>query len=93
MEANKRGRSEANVKSKLKTSMAKMMAAMVALKIAEIAPAAAHPITQLRVAWFKCNKRDKFEAIPAPPETVGPSKPVEPPKPMVIGAVNKDANI
>ena len=50
MEANKRGRSEANVKSKLKTSIAKMMAAIGALKIAEIAAAAAHPISKLRVA-------------------------------------------
>ena len=37
--------------------------------------------------------RDKLEAILAPPDTVGPSRPAEPPNPMVIGAVKTEANI
>ena len=34
-----------------------------------------------------------LELIAAPVATVGPSKPTEPPKPTVMGAVNIDANI
>ena len=48
-EANSKGINEANVKSKLNTSTAKMIAAIGALKIEAIAPAAAQPISNVRV--------------------------------------------
>ena len=44
------GNNDAKVKSKLNTSTAKMMAAIGALKIDAIAPAAAQPISKVRVA-------------------------------------------
>jgi len=49
MEANSKGNMEAMVKSKLNTSMAKIMAAMGALKIEDMAPAAAQPISKFLV--------------------------------------------
>lgn len=48
-EANNKGMSDTKVRSKLKTSMAKIIAAMGALKIEAIAPAAAQPISKVRV--------------------------------------------
>ena len=91
--ANNKGKRDTSVRSRLKTSIAKIIAAIGALKIEDIAPAAAHPIKRFRVAWFKCNNLDKLDAILAPPETVGPSNPAEPPNPMVMGAVKTEANI
>ena len=48
-EANNNGIKEVNVKSRLNTSIAKIIAAMGDLKIEEIAPAAAQPINNIRV--------------------------------------------
>lgn len=48
-EAIKSGKSEAKVKSKLKTSIAKIIAAIGDLKIEAMAPAAAQAINKLRV--------------------------------------------
>ena len=56
-EAISNGRSDASVRSRLKTSTAKMIAAIGALKILDIAPAAAHPISKVRDAWFIKNIR------------------------------------
>jgi hypothetical protein len=51
-DAIKSGRSEAKVKSKLKTSTAKIIAATGDLNIDEMAPAAAHPINKVLVFLF-----------------------------------------
>ena len=51
-EAKSRGTIETNVRSRLNTSTAKIIAAMGALKIADIAAAPAHPINSVRVCWF-----------------------------------------
>ena len=81
------------MRSRLKTSMAKTMAAIGALKIEDMAPAAAQPISRVREAWFIWNIREMFEPMEAPVATVGPSSPTEPPKPTVIGAVIREAYI
>ena len=77
IDANKSGNIEAMVKSRLNTSIAKIMAAMGALKIDDMAPAAAHPIKRLRVDWFIWNILEMFELIAAPVDTVGPSTPTD----------------
>ena len=51
-DANNRGNMEAIVRSKLKTSIAKIIAAIGALKIEDNAPAAAQLINSVLVAWF-----------------------------------------
>ena len=83
IEANKSGIKEAIVRSNIKISMAKMVPAMGALKIAAIAPAAPHPINKVFVLKFKWKNLPKLEAIAAPVETIGASNPTEPPKPTV----------
>ena len=93
IDAKSNGNIEAIVKSKLKTSMAKIIAATGALNMDDNAPAAAQPINKLLVVWFKWNKRAMLELIAAPVATVGPSNPTEPPKPTVIGAVSIEANM
>ena len=93
IDANNNGNIDAIVKSKLNTSIAKIIAAMGALKIEDNAPAAAQPINKFLVVWFKWNNRATLELIAAPVATVGPSNPTEPPKPTVIGAVNTEAII
>ena len=87
MDAKSNGSIDAMVKSKLKTSMAKTIAAIGALKMDDIAPAAAQPISNVLVLWFKWNILERLELIADPVATVGPSNPTEPPKPTVIGAV------
>ncbi len=52
MEASSRGNRETMVSCRLKTSTANIMAAMGALKIEDMAPAAAQPISKFRVDWF-----------------------------------------
>jgi len=86
-----KGIMETRVRSKLKISIAKIIAATGALNKEDIAPAAAQPISNVRVAWFILNIRDKLELNDAPVATVGASSPTEPPKPTVSGAVNKEA--
>ncbi len=49
-EAMSSGRRDASVRSRLKTSIAKMIAAIGALKMLDIAPAAAHPMSKVRDA-------------------------------------------
>jgi len=92
-DANRRGNIDASVKSKLNTSIAKTIAAIGALKIEDMAPAAAQVINKLLVVWFIWNNREIFEPIAAPVATVGPSSPTDPPKPTVIGAVRIEPNI
>lgn len=92
-EAKSKGSRDAIVRSRLKTSIAKMIAAIGALKIEDIAPAAAQPINKVRVVWFMLNILEMFEPKDAPVATVGPSRPTDPPKPTVIGAVISEAYI
>ena len=51
-EASSNGSKEIKVRSRLKTSIAKIMAAMGALKMDDMAPAAAQPINRVRALWF-----------------------------------------
>ena len=93
MDASSNGTSETRVRSRLNTSMAKIIAAMGALKIQDIAPAAAHPSSSNLVAWFTLKNLDMFELMAVPVITVGLSRPTEPPKPTVSGALIAEANI
>ena len=52
MEASSKGNSETMVSCKPNTSTANIMAAMGALKMEDMAPAAAQPISKFRVDWF-----------------------------------------
>ena len=70
-----------------------MMAAMGALKMADMAPAAAQPISKVLEVWLRWKSLAIFELMAAPVATVGPSKPTEPPKPTVMGAVKSEPNI
>lgn len=70
-----------------------MIAAIGALKMEDMAPAAAQPINKVREAWFIRNILEMFEPSEAPVATVGPSSPTDPPKPTVIGAVINEAYI
>ena len=88
-----KGINEANVKSKLNISTANIMAANGALKIDDIAAAAAAPINNVREVWFKWNSLEMLEPIAALVATVGPSNPTDPPKPTVNGAVKIELNI
>src|SRR5690606_9645802 len=93
MDANNSGNKDDMVKSKLKTTIAKTIAAIGALKIEDMAPAAAHPINKFLVVWFMWNILEILDPIAAPVATVGPSSPTEPPKPTVRGAVKMEPNI
>ena len=84
---NNKGIKETKVKSRLNISIAKMIAAIGALKIEDIAAAAAAPINKVRVLLFKWNNLATLDPIAALVATVGPSYPTDPPKPTVIGAV------
>lgn len=66
---------------------------MGALKIEDMAPAAAQPIRRVLDAWFIKNSLEIFDPRDAPVATVGPSSPTDPPKPTVIGAVITEAYI
>ena len=78
---------------KRKTSIAKMIAAIGALKMDDMAPAAAQPINRVLEAWFIKKILEILEPSEAPVATVGPSNPTEPPKPTVMGAVITEAYI
>ena len=86
-EAIKSGNNEANVRSKLKISIAKMIAAMGDLKIDAIAPAEAQPIKRLLVFLSICNSLPIFELSAEADAIAGPKRPTDPPKPTVRGAV------
>ena len=80
---------EANVRSKLKTSIAKIIAAIGDLKIEAMAPAAAQAINKLLVFLSICNNRLKLELKAEADAIAGPKRPTDPPKPTVSGAVIK----
>ena len=63
------------------------MAAIGDLKIDAIAPAEAHPISKLLVFLSMWSKRLRLELIADADAIAGPSKPTDPPKPTVSGAV------
>ncbi len=88
-----KGTSETRVRSKLNTSTANIIAAIGALKIADIAPAAAAPKSIILVLEFMWNILAMFDPIAEPVATVGPSSPTDPPKPTVSGAVIIDPHI
>ncbi len=83
------GNKEANVRSKLNTSTAKMMAAIGDLKIDAIAPDAAHAINKLLVFLSMCSNLPKLELAAEADKIAGPNSPTDPPKPTVNGAVIK----
>ena len=77
------------VRSRLKTSTAKIMAAMGDWKTEAMAPAEAQAMSNERVFALICRKRDRFELRAAPEATAGPKSPTDPPNPTVRGAVIK----
>jgi len=83
----RRGKRDAKVKSKLNTSMAKIIAAIGDLKIDAIAPAEAHAIKRLLVFLSICKTLLKLELSAEAEAIAGASKPTDPPKPTVNGAV------
>ncbi|GAA4273819.1 hypothetical protein GCM10022258_31130 [Aquimarina gracilis] len=85
-EAKSKGSSEAKVRSKLNTSTANTNPAKGDLKTADIAPAAAQPISKKRVLPLTLNKVQISELNVDPDPIAGPKSPTEPPKPTVIGA-------
>ena len=86
-EAISRGSNEANVKSRLKTSIAKITAARGDLKLVAITPAAAQPISRVLVFLLICNNFPKLELAADAESMAGLNNPTEPPKPTVKGAV------
>lgn len=82
-----KGSSEANVKSRLKTSMAKITAARGDLKLVAITPAAAQPISRVLVFLFICNNFPRLELAADAESMAELNNPTEPPKPTVKGAV------
>ena len=89
IEAISSGSKEANVKSKLKTSTAKTIAAIGDLNIDAITPEVAQAINKVLVFLSTCNILPKFELIAEPDVIAGPNNPTEPPKPTVSGAIIK----
>ena len=81
------------VRSKLSTSITNKMPATGALKIDEKVPAVAAAISRLRCLMFKCSSRARLDPMAPPVRAEGPSKPAEPPKPTVTGAVMSDAKV
>ena len=77
------------VKSNVKTSTAKMMAAMGDWKMEAMAPADAQATKSVLVFASIWKNRLKLELTAEPDFTAGPNKPTEPPKPTVRGAVIK----
>ena len=87
MEANNNGNIDNMVKSRLKTSTAKIMAAMGDWNIDAMAPAEAQAISKDWVLLVMWNSWPKEELIADPEATAGPKSPVDPPNPTVSGAV------
>jgi len=77
------------VRSRLKTSTAKIMAAIGDWKIEAIAPAEAQAIRRDRVLALICNNLATLELIAAPEATAGPKSPTEPPKPPLTAQLPK----
>lgn len=71
--------------------MANIIAAIGALNRADIAPAAAQPISNVLEAWLKRKSLERLELMAAPVTTVGASSPTDPPNPTVMGAVIREA--
>ena len=69
------------------TSSANTIAAMGALKIADIAAAAEKPIIATICEWKWALLTGLFSGQAEPVTTVGPSSPRDPPKPTVSDAV------
>ena len=84
-----KGNNDANVKSRLKTSIAKIIAAIGDLKMDAIAPTAAHAISKLRIFRSLCKTRLRFELKADAERMAGPNNPTDPPNPTVSGAVIK----
>ena len=87
MDAINKGKSDANVRSKLKISTANTMAAIGDLNIEATAAAVAQAISKVRVFLSTCKTRLKLELNAEPEVIAGPNNPTEPPKPTVRGAV------
>lgn len=86
-EAINRGMKLAVLISNKMTSIAKITAPIGAPNIAEIAPAAPHPINSVRFFGLRCINRPTFEPIAEPVTTMGASKPTDPPNPTVSAEV------
>lgn len=70
------------------TSTANITAPIGAPNIAEIAPAAPHPISKVLFLELRWTKSPMLEPIADPVTNIGASKPTEPPNPTVRAEVN-----
>ena len=86
-DAIKSGNNDANVRSRLNTSMANITAAMGDLKLAAITPAAAHPINKVLVFLLMWNNLPIPELAADAENMAGLNNPTDPPNPTVSGAV------
>lgn len=83
IEAISSGKSDPIVRSIIRTSMAKTIAAMGDLKIAAMAAEEPQAIKSIFVCVFILNNLPIFEPMADPVSTIGASSPTEPPKPTV----------
>ena len=87
IDASRRGKREAKVRSRLKSSIARTIAAIGVLNMDAIAPEVAQAISNVRVLLSTWSKRPKLELIADPEVIAGPRSPTDPPKPTVKGAM------
>ena len=88
------GSREAIVRSTISTSRVKTRPAIGALKIPEMAAAAPHPTSSMRVLLSILNSCPRLEPMAEPVSTIGASAPTEPPKPMVMAdAITDDQQL
>ena len=92
-EAKSKGTRELSVKSMLKSSNVKMMAATGAPNMEAMAPAVAQAINKMRCLKPRRIQRARLEPMADPVPTAGPSNPTDPPKPTVMAEVKNDVYI
>ena len=92
-DATNKGISDAVVKSTIKTSIAKTIAAIGALKIAAMAPVAPQANNKICERVSSLNILPMLEPIAEPVYTIGASNPTEPPKPTVNVLATKELQV
>ena len=85
------GMAEPAVRSSMSTSTVKRSPAMGALKMPAMPAAAPHPTSIMSVWGERRNSCPRLEPMAAPVNTMGPSAPTDPPKPMVMDEATSEA--
>ncbi len=93
IEAISRGITDTVVRSSISTSRVKSMPAIGALKMPAIPAAAPQPTSIISIRGDIRNTRPRLEPMAAPVNTIGPSAPTEPPKPIVTELASTDEYI